>query len=294
VPERYLEYLSARAPTAPSPRFVARRVVLDHVELPFDKLADSKIECANLSDAPGAAAMPVSLKITSNSSADWIQIVSHYEAPQQGAQITAEFNDIDLADLQKDLSSKNPVVFKGGTASAKIDGRVGRDMIDVGIKVATHNLAIESAGGGAGVLGLDPQITGEALKVLENIDTTLRLVGPITAPKLVFDVSALREEFRAALLKAGKDQLAGRLGDLIGDKLPIGGELPTDLDPATIGETLSGTVGGLLGKDKPADKDDPDKNEEEKKDDKKDAKDILKDIGGLLGGDKSKDKTDDP
>ncbi|MCH8913699.1 MAG: hypothetical protein IIA33_09050 [Planctomycetes bacterium] len=296
VPERYLEYLSARAPTAPSPRFVARRVVLDHVALPFGKLADSKIECHNLSDAPGAAAMPVTVKITSNSSADWMQIVSHYEAPQQGAQITAEFNDIDLADLQKDLSSKNPVVFKGGTASARIDGRLGRDMIDLGIKVNTHNLTIESAGGGAGAgaLGLDPQITGEALKVLENIDTTLRLVGPITAPKLVFDVSALREEFRAALLKAGKDQLAGRLGDLIGDKLPIGGEIPKDLDPATIGDALSGAVGDLLGKDKPADKDDPDKKEEEKKDDKKDAKDILKDIGGLFGGEKSKDKNDAP
>ncbi len=99
VPERYLEYLSARAPTAPNPRFVVRRVVLDHVALPFDKLADSKIECQNLSDAPGAAAMPVTVKITSNSSTDWMQIVSHYEAPERGAHITAEFNDIDLADL---------------------------------------------------------------------------------------------------------------------------------------------------------------------------------------------------
>ena len=298
VPQRYLEYLSARAPTAPSPRFVVRRVVLDHVALPFDTLADSKIECANLSDAPSAAAMPVTVKITSNSSADWMQIVSHYEAPELGAQITAEFNDIDLADLQKNLNSKNPVVFKGGTASAKIDGRAGRDMIDLVIKVDTNNLAIESAGGGgvegAGVLGLDPQITGEALKVLENIDTTLRLVGPLTAPKLVFDVTALREEFRAALLKAGKDQLAGRLGDLIGDKLPIGAEIPTDLDPATIGDSIGGVVGDLLGKDKSADKDDPDTNEEEEKDDKKDAKDILKDIGGLFGGDKSKDKNDAP
>ncbi len=295
VPERYLEYLSARAPTAPSPRFVARRVVLDHVELPFDKLADSKIECANLSDAPSAAAMPVTVKITSNSSADWVQIVSHYEAPEQGAEITAEFNDIDLAELQQNLSSKNPVVFKGGTASAKIDGRASRQMIDLGIKVDTNNMVIESAGGGAGAgaLGLDPQITGEALKVLQDIDTTLRLVGPLTAPKLVFDVPALREEFRAALLKAGKDQLAGRLGDLIGDKLPIGGEIPTDLDPATIGDTIGDAVGSLLGQDKSSDKADPDKKEEEKKDDKKDAKDILKGIGDLLGGDKSKDKDDD-
>ncbi|MCH8964186.1 MAG: hypothetical protein IIB58_04430 [Planctomycetes bacterium] len=287
VPEHYLEYLTARAPTAPSPRFVARRIVLDHVELPFDKLADSKIECHNLSDAPGAAAMPVTVKITSNSSADWMQIVSHYEAPEKGAHITAEFNDIDLADLQKDLSSKNPVAFTGGTASAKIDGRLGRDMIDLGISVNTKNMTIESAGGGA--LGLDPQITGEALKVLEDIDTTLRLVGPLAAPKLVFDVPALRKEFRAALLKAGKDQLAGRLGDLIGDKLPIGGEIPTDLDPASIGDA----IGGLLGNDKSTDKDDPDKKEEEKKDDKKAAKDVLKDIGGLFGGDKPKDKDDD-
>ncbi len=160
-------------------------------------------------------------------------------------------------------------------------------MIDLGIKVDTQNMAIESAGGGA--LGLDPQITSEALKLLEDIDTTLRLVGPVAAPKLVFDVPALRKEFRAALLKAGKDQLAGRLGDLIGDKLPLGQGIPKDLDPASIGDAL----GGLLGEEKSADNDDADKKKAEKKDDKKDAKDVLKDIGGLFGGDKSKDKDDD-
>ena len=101
--------------------------------------------------------------------------------------------------------------------------------------------------------------TSEALKVLEDSDTMLRRVGPVTEPKLVFDVPALGEEFHAALLNAGKDQLAGRLRD-------------------------------LLGKDKSTDKDDPEKKEEEKKDDKKDAKDVLRDIGGLIGGDKSKDK----
>ncbi len=79
--------------------------------------------------------------------------------------------------------------------------------------------------------------------------------------------------------------MPGRLGDLIGDKLPIGQEIPKDLDPAkigdTIGDTIGGAVGDLLGKDNSADKDDPEK---------KDARDVLKDIGGLFGGDKSKDK----
>lgn len=288
VPEHYLEYLSARAETAPTPRFVIRRVVLDQVELPVEALADSKVECSNLSDAPQAAALAVTCKVQSNSSSDWIQIVSHYEAPEKGAQITAEFSNIDLAKLQEGLNSKNPVAFRGGTASAKIDGQVGRDSIDLGITVKTENMILESAGGGA--LGLDPQITAEALKVLQNLNTTLRLVGPLTKPKLVFDVPALRKEFQTALLKAGKDQLADRLGDLIGDKLPIGDAIPKDLDLGTITDT----IGGLLGKDKPTEQQDGDKKEDTAGDEKKDkGGDILKDLGGLLGGNKSKDADDD-
>ncbi len=287
VPEHYLEYLSARAETAPSPRFVIRRVVLDQVALPVEALADSRVECSNLSDAPQAAGLAVICKVQSNSSSDWMQIVSHYEAPEKGAQITAEFSNIDLAKLQEDLNSKNPVAFKGGTASAKIDGRAGRDSIDLGITVKTENMVLESAGGGA--LGLDPQMTAEALKVLQNMDTTLRLVGPLTKPKLVFDVPALCKEFQAALLKAGKDQLAGRLGDLIGDKLPIGDAIPKDLDIGTIGDT----VGGLLDKDKPADKQDGDEKDDADDEKKDQAGDLLKDIGGLLGGDKPKDADDD-
>ena len=170
-------------------------------------------------------------------------------------------------------------MFKGGTASAKIDGRAGRDMIDLDITVATDNMAVESVGGGA--LGLDPQITAEALKVIQDIDTTVRLVGPLTQPKLVFDVPALREEFHAALIKAGKDQLADRLGDVIGKELPVTQDIAKDLDPEKIGTV----IGDLLGKDKPSDKNEE---EEEKKDDKK----LLDGLGGLLGGDKDEDGDD--
>lgn len=288
VPEHYLEHLSAKAETAPSPRFIIRHLVLDQVELPVEAFADSTVECENLSDAPQAAGSAVTCKVQSNTTSDWMQIVSHYEAPEKGAQITAEFANIDLAKLQEDLNSKNPISFKGGRASAKVDGRAGRDSIDLGITVHTEDMVVESSGGGA--LGLDPQMTAEALKVLKNLDTTLRLVGPLTQPKLVFDVPALRKKFQAALLKAGKDQLAARLGDLIGDKLPIGEAIPKDLDIGTLGDTL----GGLLDKDKPTDQKGADKKDDSSEEEKKDqGKDLLKDLGGLLGGDTSKDTDDD-
>ena len=77
--------------------------------------------------------------------------------------------------------------------------------------------------------------------------TTLRIVGPIGDPRLAFDVDGLKEEFKTALVAAGKQELASRLSEALGDKLPEGVPDVKDVvdDPLKAGKSaLEGILGG--------------------------------------------------
>jgi hypothetical protein len=89
------------------------------------------------------------------------------------------------------------------------------------------------------------------------------VVGPITEPRLVFDVKGLQDALKNAALAAGKERLQQEL-DKQTDKL---------------GEKIDEKIEEELG----------DKVPDEVKDVLKDSKGLLDGLGGLLG-DKKKDK----
>ncbi|MCH7873441.1 MAG: hypothetical protein IID33_17220, partial [Planctomycetes bacterium] len=163
VPEHNLEYLTARAATSPSPRVVVRELVLEDVDVPVERIGKATIRCTNLSDAPSSAGEPVVIHVSSQQYRSSLTITSHYEAPLQGAEIEATFEDVDLKVLQRSLSPNNPIVFESGTATASFSGKVSYDLIDLIIRVKTSGMKLRATG--AGVFGLDPDITAEAKKV---------------------------------------------------------------------------------------------------------------------------------
>jgi uncharacterized protein (TIGR03546 family) len=243
-PQSYLEHLIARAPVPPSPRFVVRKVVLPGVQFEAEQIGVADVTIENLSDAPRAAGLPVAVEIVSKDQPTRLRIVSHYEDPSQGAELSGEFKDVDLRQLQTSLSTDNPFVLEGGKATTSVDGRLSRTEVDITLNVQTQNMKLGTSG--KPVFSLDPRVTGEVAKVLENIDTTLRLVGPTGSPRLVFDKKALEESFKTALVDAGKAQLAAQLDKHLGDKIP-GGVPDLDKvkdDPVGKGKEL---LGGLLG-----------------------------------------------
>jgi len=65
VPEEYLEYLTAQAPTPKSPRVIAKRVLLDKVQIPSRFFGNSKISLENVSDSAPAAGLPVTVAVES-------------------------------------------------------------------------------------------------------------------------------------------------------------------------------------------------------------------------------------
>jgi len=85
---------------------------------------------------------------------------------------------------------------------------------------------------------------------LKNIDTKLRLVGPLSEPRLALDSDGLSSQFKNALVDAGKARLADeidkQLGKHLGDKLP---EPAKDIIDKTIKDGLGG-IGDLLKKKK--------------------------------------------
>ena len=272
VPHRYLEYLTAKAPRTPTPRMVARRIVLDQVLLPVQQIGRSRIVCTNVSDAPLAARLPVTIHVKSIDLPTEITVVAHYESPKRGAQINATFADIALNTLQSDLSRRNPLAFTGGTASGSIEGQATRDVIDLAIRVKTQDMQANWTGDGA--FGLDPQVTREAIKVLSRMETTLRLVGPIAEPRLVFDNAALREQFKNALVQAGKAELARRVDQVVAEQLPAGVPAPSKMleSPA---EAVSAGLKALLTT-KPADKQPANKKKDKQLDLLSGLKDALK------------------
>ncbi|MHC4798593.1 MAG: hypothetical protein ACYTF1_18310, partial [Planctomycetota bacterium] len=266
VPEHYLAYLTARAPLPKTPRIIIKQIQLDKVDIPVEQFGNSKISCLNMSEAPQAAGLPVTIEVKSNDKPTSLEIISHYDSAQGGATIKAGFADIDLKKLQTKLNPNNPVSFQGGIASGSIEGRATRNTIDLAIKVKVQNLQASVAG--TGLLGLDPHVSAEAMKVLNNLETTLRLVGPFTEPRLVFDGPALRKEFSQALLRAGKDQLAKQINNLAGEHLSrTGVDSDKIIDqPLDAGKDITENL--LGGK--------PDKKDQKKKDQKETEDPLLK------------------
>ncbi|MFH1715868.1 MAG: hypothetical protein ABIF19_00830, partial [Planctomycetota bacterium] len=98
-------------------------------------------------------------------------------------------------------------------------------------------------------LGLDAKTASEALAALKNISTKIRIVGPIAEPRLVFDVKGLQDEFKNALIKAGKEKLAGEVNKQIDEQLDkqLGDKAPSEIKDAI--KKSTGLLDGLLKKD---------------------------------------------
>jgi uncharacterized protein (TIGR03546 family) len=240
VPESYLAYLRARASSPVAPRIVLRRVELQGVAL--SGLGTSNITCTELSDAPRANRQPLGVDIHVPASDSRVHIVFHHENADGGAEISAELKNIELQQLQQELRPQNPIVFENGTASAVVEGRASRSDVDLRAAVVAKDLQVRSAGDG--LLDLDPQLAREAASALRHIETELRIVGPPGAPRVAFDGPGIGSALQAALVDAGKAELARRLNTALGDRLPEG--VPELSDPAAVGEAAKSALGNLI------------------------------------------------
>jgi len=236
--------------TPVSPRFMAKIATLDKVQIPSAIFGSSKIQLTNLNDSPKAAGRPITLEMSSLETPAKINLTMDYS--METPKLTGTFDSFDMSKIQSSLSSDAGLVFKSGTASGTISGIATKDTIDLALDVNIQNL--QAQGQGKGVLGLGSDATSEALAVLDNLKTTIRIVGPVTEPRLVFDVKGLTEEFKQALIKAGKEKLANEIDKQLGEQMDkqLGDEVPDEVKDVLKkpDEVLKKGLGGLLGGDK--------------------------------------------
>ncbi len=244
APETYLEYLRAKATTQPSVKALAKRVLADKVNLPSEMFGNSQILMTNLSDAPHALGQPVTLELKSNDTPTAMKVTMDYSQPGTPT-ISGTFEGFDLSKVQSSLGDDAGISFQSGAASGTFTGLLTREQIDLTISVDLKDL--QAKGEGDGVLGLGAEQTSEVMEVLKELSTTIRVVGPTTEPRLVFDTKGLTEEFKQALVKAGKDRALKEVNEQIDEQL--GDKVPEELKDALKkpGEGLMEGLGGLLG-----------------------------------------------
>lgn len=240
APDTYLAYLSARAPRPPAPRVLVHSGRLENLTLPSLNIPQGRLTLANLSDAPYAAGRPMSISLAPGSGDYEVGLTVHYEKADIPTTLEGRFENIDLGAFQQALSGQNPVVLEAGTAAAELSGTLTRSTIDATLAVDLRDLRLRSRGGS--LFGLDPQVTAEALQAVSALDTTIRIIGPLREPRVVFDAGQLIDEFRAALLAAGKAEIANRLDQLMREQLGVEGP---SLEEAA--ENPLGAAGEMLG-----------------------------------------------
>ncbi|MCD6394590.1 MAG: hypothetical protein J7M40_13930 [Planctomycetes bacterium] len=244
IPQSYLEYLAARAQTTPTPRVIAKKIVLDQVDLPGEQFGKCKIILTNISDAPAAAGLPVRIEIQSQDDNQAFDMTCRFDSTDNIPAIEGRFKQINLKQLQSQMSDKNPIGFESGTASGSFKGTASAEMIDMNILVNLENLQADSTG--KGMLGLDAKTSSEVLGVLKNLTTTLRLIGPPTDPRIAFDTKGLTNQFQNALVEAGKERLNNEVQKQLDDKL--GDKLPTEIkDVIKNPDNIIKGIGDLFG-----------------------------------------------
>ncbi|UCF15874.1 MAG: hypothetical protein JSW59_00140 [Phycisphaerales bacterium] len=245
APHKYLDYLLARAPIEASPRVMVRRTVVEKVVIPSNLFGNSDVQIQNVSDAPRTAKLPVALAITSHGTGAFMKVMFDYSTGKSVPEVTGDFKNLDLSKLQASLSTDAGLMFESGTASGKFNGMVNDRSIDLTINLAVTNMKARAQGDD--YLGLDPKIASEALSVLTNLSTTIRIVGPITEPRLVFDVKGLQDNFKNAAIETGKKRLRDEVDKAIDEQIEknLGDKAPDEIKDVL--KKSKGVLDGLLG-----------------------------------------------
>jgi hypothetical protein len=255
IPQKYLEYLKARAIVPASPRIMAKKAILDKVQLSWPIFGNSKLTLTNLNDAPKTANLPITFEMTSYDTPASINVTIDYSTKDQVPKLSGTFNSFDMTKIQSGLGSNAGLMFTSGLASGQFSGTATNESLDLTLDIAISDL--KAQGQGNGVLGLGSDTTSQAFDALKELKTTIRVVGPVTEPRLVFDVKGLTDEFKNALIQAGKDRLANEIDSQLGKQIDekLGDKVPEEIkDALKKPDGLLKGIGDLLGGKKEEDK----------------------------------------
>jgi len=212
MPHRYLDFLTAKGGPEAVVRMWAKQVIMEKVALQDSQFGSSTIHLTNLNDAPEAAKLPVGFEIVSDAGAQ-MKMQMHFEEPETPGKVTGTFDAFDLSKMQGSLKEDNELQFQSGKAGGTWSGYLTQEKVDITVAAQLSQLKATAKNG---LFGLDPQLTQEALNTLTELAVSLRIVGPLTDPKISFDTGDLKKQ----IVAAGKQRVLGEIQKQIQDKAP--------------------------------------------------------------------------
>lgn len=222
-----------------APTFRLSELLVESFETTYVPERVFDLKMTELSSQPGLVDAPPTVELASRDGAIRFE-ADLAPVSRQGGDGALRFAwtglSVDAAMQQLKLGDSPPL--SGGTLDLALDGawdggRIG--YVDLPLRATLRNTTLS-------VSGVDPT-------PLDELVLPIQLKGPIDAPKIHFDSSMLKD----ALVAAGKQELANKVNDLVGEELgdeidkikeSTGIEVPTDLDGA------KDALDGLFGKKK--------------------------------------------
>ena len=249
-PEKFLDYLRAAILNPPAPRVVAQHALIEGLQTSWKMFGNSNLTLTNVNDAPRAARLPVGVELTSNETDAMIRAVVDFNSPDGTPRVSGTFEGFDLGKMQSALSQNAGLAFQQGLMSGAFTGTLNSRQIDMTVQANLSSL--QAAASYDGILGMDAKTTTEVFSAINELKTTVRIVGPVAEPRIIFDVKGLTEQFKEALVEAGKQRLMKEVDDQLGEQIDkaIGDNIPDELkNKLKKPQELLDGLGGLFKKD---------------------------------------------
>jgi len=227
--------LSAQSILAKHPAWLIRKMALDGIVW-REGAAPQRLEGAHLSSHPGLHREPMTVKLSpSEGGAPLVDLAFRFDQPGEQHRISLNLRDIALGQAIA-LSKDVPLDVQHGRADLQAAGGFLTDAVDVPFTVTVKDLQAGTREGRP-VLGMDPNTAREAFKHLDVLTVRGSVVGALASPRIKLDTRRILADLKDALIKAGKAEIAGRVGaelkkvtgeaagavqDALGDKLPGG------------------------------------------------------------------------
>ncbi|MCK5505372.1 MAG: hypothetical protein KAJ10_09430, partial [Thermodesulfovibrionia bacterium] len=119
IPQKYLDYLKARAIVPASPRIMAKKAILDKIQIAWPIFGNSKVLLTNVSDSPKTAKLPITFEMTSYDTPASINVTIDYSSKDQVPKLSGTFNSFDMSKIQSGLSNNAGLIFTSGLASGQ-------------------------------------------------------------------------------------------------------------------------------------------------------------------------------
>jgi uncharacterized protein (TIGR03546 family) len=202
-------YLKAAADlVADRPAWLIHQIKIEHVDL-GSNLPDQTLLATEVCSHPELNGKPTGLSLTpTNDTAPSLKVVLRFDNPSAQHALQINLKDLNLED-SAEMSPSFPIDITNGKANLSADGNFSTDTLNIPFTIFIHglNANVEE---GQSVMGMDSTTATEVFSSIAELEIDGQLQGSLLLPRIAIDYEKLTKSMQAALVAAGKKELAKR------------------------------------------------------------------------------------